>query len=211
MKIAGKDVQNQLVSGVNIKTINSTSLLGADNLTVGGLPGVHAVIPLSSSEATSLAVNALAPTSGTVTTNRIIVAPFIPAQSFTISNFVINVPGTVLGATFRIIMYSDLNGKPDRKLFESTTIDGSTIGMKIVNTTFDFVAGTTYWLGVHFGSTSPSISYLNNGSVIPIRALLATNFYVNYYTTAVLGSAPNPFGVATPGSSVVPNVLMLKA
>lgn len=38
MKINKVDIQSQLVSGTNIKTINSTSLLGSGDLVLGGLP-----------------------------------------------------------------------------------------------------------------------------------------------------------------------------
>ena len=100
---------------------------------------------------------------------------------------------TLDGATFRALIYSDLDGLPDTKLFESTTIDGSRSGLKTITNTFNFVAGTTYWLCYHSGVSGAALVSINANAAYCFAAkpLVGYTAFVNaYYLNFPLGSAP---------------------
>lgn len=155
-----------------------------------GSGGVYSNIPIGASN-----------TAVSLSPNDMYLAPFIPAQSFTISNFLINV--TTLGTgNFRILLYShsDTNGLPDVLLYESADLSVLTTGIKTATTTQTFTAGTTYWLGVYGSSTVQlAASVVNSQYQIGIYSTLAQ--YSSITTGATFGSAPNPFGTTHTKSS----------
>ena len=191
--------QDTLVSGTNIKTINGNSVLGSGNLVVSGgsgILGVHSIVKMASGQVASCSI--VSATLATIATNnnRMTVQPFIPAQNITSSSLYINVTVLGVGANARILIYSDLNGRPDTKLYESTTLDCSTVGQKTVTTTFNFIAGTTYWIGTHFQNTCTVSSY-GSTNILPLSQGIPTNITTNIIQTATFGSPPNPFGTGT--------------
>jgi hypothetical protein len=98
-----------------------------------------------------------------------------------------------VGATFRALIYSNLNGLPNTKLFESTTIDGSTSGLKTITNTFNFVGGTTYWLCYHSGVSGAALVSINANATYSFAAKKtagSTAFVNSYYLNFALGSAP---------------------
>ena len=126
--------------------------------------------------------------------NTIYLAPFIPAQTFTISNFLINV--AALGAgNYRILLYShsNTNGLPDVLLYESTDLSVTTIGVKTATTTQTFIAGTTYWLGV-YGSVAAQFVAVTVASQNQIGMDSTLAQYTSILRNTTFGSAPNPFG-----------------
>jgi hypothetical protein len=184
--------QNTLVSGTNIKTINGSSVLGSGDLVVGGGGGIHALIKPQSGIGVS---SALTPqwTNNGANDNEMIFYPFIPAQSFTSTNLSLWVSFGSVGATFRALIYSNLNGLPNTKLFESTTIDGSTSGLKTITNTFNFVGGTTYWLCYHSGVSGAALVSINANATYSFAAKKtagSTAFVNSYYLNFALGSAP---------------------
>ena len=184
--------QPTLVSGTNIKTINGSSVLGSGDLVVGGGGGIHALIKPQSGMGVSAALTAQWATNG-FPDNEMIFYPFIPAQSFTSTSLSLWVPFASAGATFRALIYSDLNGLPNTKLFESTTIDGSTSGLKTITNTFNFVGGTTYWLCYHSGVSGAALVSIGAASTYSFAAKKANGYdaFVNsYYLIFALGSAP---------------------
>lgn len=211
--------QDDLVSGTSIKTINSTSLLGSGNVSVqdpitltttgtsgaatlvgstlnipqysgGGASGVHNLLKPISGRRISYALGASA-TGSNFTVSRLTLVPFFPANTLTISEILMycNILGT--GSLCRLLIYSDNNGVPNAKLYESANLDLSTTGFKIATTTFTFNAGTTYWLGFHGGSVTANVTCHNISVVYPIANSGGTPNAVNGYNVAVaLGSAP---------------------
>lgn len=171
--------------------------------------GVHSILPLSSGYITNNSVNASASLSLASATNRITLMPYIPAQSFTTSNFIINVPTGLVGSNARILVYSDVNGTPTSKLYESANLDCSTIGNKTAVTSFSFVVGTTYWLAVHT-SAAITLNSLPNTGVMSIGGSI-TNPLTCYTTTAAFGSAPATIP-GTSGSTIsIPQIFITKA
>jgi predicted DNA-binding WGR domain protein len=165
----GLSVQPTLVSGTNIKTINGSSVLGSGDLVVsGGGGGIHAQLNPSSGFVVSNNLTGAGFGSAVQVINRMILSPFIPAKSFTSSNFLIRVFASVALSSAKILIYSDLNGKPNTLLYESTDIDCSTTGTKTVTTSFNFTAGTIYWLGF-WGNSTPQVFVIATGNMMVIR------------------------------------------
>jgi hypothetical protein len=142
--------------------------------------------------------------------NRLTAYPFIPAQNITTSNLYIFVNTLAVGALGRILIYSDLNGKPDQKLYESANLDCSTTGNKFATTTFNFVAGTTYWLCFHSSST-PTLTAQNIVSLIPIKVVSSTSMANHYYAAPTFGSAPTTFVIVGTQTTPPPFIGITKA
>jgi hypothetical protein len=196
-------VQPTLVSGTNIKTINGTSLLGSGNLTIGGgSSGINNFIKPQNGDSTSAHVVMSSLSSLTLVNTRLYANPFISAQTITSSSLYVNCVTAQAGALGRILIYSDLNGLPNTKIFESSNLDLSTTGIKSVITAQTFNAGTTYWLSFHSSGTS-AISGIPSSAVIPIR-ISNINISSLLFTSATFGSAPSPFGSATFTNTAVP-------
>ena len=160
----------------------------------GASGGFNTPVKLGSGGVYSNIPNSASNTNVSLSNNTIYIAPFIPAQTFTISNFLINV--TTLGAgNFRILLYShsDTNGLPDVLLYESSDLSVTTTGIKTATTTQTFTAGTTYWLGV-YGSSTVQLAATVVNSQIQIGMDSTFTQYNNISRIATFGSAPNPFG-----------------
>lgn len=191
-------VQATLVSGTNIKTINSTTLLGSGDLVIGS--GVHILTKPISGRSYGVRTNATtASSTSSVNPNIIGLYPFIPANSITISNLQLNVTSAV-AANIRILVYSDLNGVPSSRLIESTNLDASTTGVKTFTTSYTFTAGTVYWIGT-FASASVSVSVLDAAQMTPISTNAFTTAYSSVTASATFPTAPSTLGTATLSSS----------
>lgn len=185
--------QDALVSGVSIKTINGSSVLGSGDLVVGGGGGgTHVIVkPQTGNQVSAL----IAPTNSGFNVGaigfRMQAFPFYPASSFTCSSLTLNVTTLIAGGIARILIYSDLNGKPSVKLYESANLDCSTTGLKTASTTFNFVAGTKYWITVQ--SNNASIAFTlqpQNFSTIVSSFGLATRYTSYILASIAIGSAP---------------------
>lgn len=202
-------VQDTLVSGTNIKTINGNSVLGSGDLVVsggGGLQGVHALLPIASGSIVPIVVNGTGITTVASITNRLYAIPFIPNKTFTSSNLYLNVTVLGSGVNGRILIYSDLNGKPDTKIFESSNLDCSTTGLKTATTSQTFTAGTTYWICTHFSGICTTHAY----SVASLMNIYGsgTSISCSYYNTPSFGSAPSPFGTPFVAGANLPAVFI---
>jgi hypothetical protein len=164
---------------------------------INGIAGGHVLTKPISGRTYSVRTNGVSSfTYATMTANTIILSPFIPANTLTISNLIINVPNATVGALARILVYSDLNGSPSSKLIESTDLDASRSGDKTFTQSYTFTAGTTYWLGVHT-NIALSLIIIEPGNAIPISS---NSFYGAYYTTntsATFKSAPATLTTST--------------
>ena len=190
--------QDGLISGTNIKTINGSSVLGSGNLTIGssGLQGVHNLLgnQVSTSFGIMPCLNAGSLTNFSQTAGTLYLLPFIPNKTITSVSLKINIVVTGVGAIARILVYSDLNGFPNTKLYESANLDCSTSGIKTATTAFTFTAGTTYWLAVQVGTANITLSGITTGSLAPIFHFGFSAPYTGYYTSGLtMGNPPNPY------------------
>ena len=162
--------------------------------------GIHALVKPQSGYAISAALTT-AQTQAAIPADWMTFYPFIPAQTLVSTELSIYSGFPVAGATSRVLIYSDLDGVPNLKLFESATLDGSTTGLKTITNTFTFTAGTTYWLCVHGGATGPNVVHFTNAAAycFATKKLSASvNFANGYYLNPVsIGSAPSPAGILT--------------
>jgi len=175
-----------------------------------GLKGVHQLLTFGSNDATSVSLdgNPLVPTF-TTTNNRMVAYPFIPNVTFTCQNLYINVNTGVASSICRILIYSELNGRPNTKLYESANLDCSTNGQKTATTSYTFNAGTTYWLVCHSQGT-PTLFGIPNTSVLPLK-ISSLAIYTNVYGTAAIGSAPTTFAVSSFNTGNLPYIGITKA
>lgn len=203
--------QDTLVSGTNIKTINSTSILGSGDITIsgGGLKGIHAIMPLSSGDSITNSINGTN-LNGVITGNRLTASPFIPSQNITSSSLYVSCSGAVAGALGRIIIYSDRNGKPFTKLYESANLDLSTTGLKTAVTTFNFVAGEIYWLCYHGNGFTPTMSQLANSNGVLIKSSAGICYNMMFHTVT-FGNAPATWTSTSYNSFNIPLVGITKA
>jgi len=193
-------VQPTLVSGTNIKTINSTTLLGSGDLVVAG-GAVHVLTKPVSGRTYSVRLETSASATTTATAaNFIYLSPFIPANSLTVSNLQINVTTLAVGVNARILIYSDSNGVPTTKLLESTSLDCTTTGAKTYTASFTFTAGTTYWLGL-YSSAAVTLSSMFSSQLIPISTSIFTGGFGILNVAATFGSAPITLGTAGFGTA----------
>jgi uncharacterized membrane protein YgdD (TMEM256/DUF423 family) len=195
-------LQPTLVSGTDIKTINGTTLLGSGDLLISS--GVHILTkPVSGRlynvRTTGVAVNTFSST----TANSISLYPFIPANSITISNLQMTIGSALFGGFIRILVYSDLNGVPSSKLIESTSLDCSTTGIKTYTTSFTFTAGTTYWLG-YYSNLSVQPNTFDAAQMTPISGSTYTTSFTSVTVAATFPTAPSTLGTATL-STATPN------
>ena len=193
------NLQTPLVSGTDIKTINSNSILGSGDLVIGS--GVHILTePVSGRlynvRTTGTAIN----TTANITANSISLYPFIPANSLTISNLQITIGGVFFGGLIRILVYSDLNGVPSSKLIESTSFDCGTTGIKTYTTSYTFDAGTVYWLG-YYGNLAVAPNIFSDTQMTPISASTHTTSFTTVTAAATFPTAPSTLGTATLASS----------
>lgn len=200
----GLSVQPTLVSGTNIKTINGNTLLGSGDLTIssGGGAGIHVIAKPYTGMGICLHVTQANSTTIAASQQQLVFYPFIPANNVTINQIVIEVTTAVAGSNSRITIYSDVNGRPNTRTFQSASIDTSTTGYKTITTTQSFTAGTTYWIGfcvstsgVSFRATPAAntyaISYSNGTGSLSVQ-----NQFVYLVTTAP-GSEPLTISTAS--------------
>ena len=197
LSIADWNTFNDKQNGLTLTTTGTSgpATLIADTLNIpqysggggGGLQGVHALTFLPSGSVTFSAISSPGMSGTNTTTNRLYATPFIPAQNITSQNFYINITSTT-GGNARILIYSNSNGLPDQKLYESADLNCSTTGIKTATTTFNFVAGTTYWLSLHV-SAAFTTSFIQSSALFPI-AISGSQPFTHVYISATFGSAP---------------------
>jgi hypothetical protein len=198
------DLNTALSAKQNSLTLTTTGTSGAATLSGatlnipqysgGGASGIHAFLRPQTGDSVSFSINATALSSSATTNNRLTATPFIPARTIICSSLYINCATLSVGALGRILIYSDLNGLPNTKLYESATLDLSTTGIKTATTTFTFNAGTTYWMSYNAFGTA-TISTILAASLIPLRTngISTSTMYIS--TSSIpIGSAPSPFG-----------------
>ena len=194
-------LQPTLVSGTNIKTINGNSVLGSGDLVVGG-GGVHILTkPISGRTYNARTTGTNSNANFNPVANIITLYPFIPANTLTVSSLQVSVTTLTAAGLIRILVYSDLNGVPNSKLIESTSLDCSTTGVKTYTESFTFTAGTVYWLGYYANMTLSALVSVPGVELTPISALSGGFSAANITVTAAatFPTAPSTLGTATLG------------
>jgi hypothetical protein len=214
------DLQSALNAKQNAITLTTTGTSGAATLvgatlnipqySGGGFQGLHALLPLASGRSTYAGTTSQGLASAGIVANRLFAVPFIPNQNITTSALYMNAAGSIASGLARILIYSDLNGLPNTKLYESANLDGSTPGLKTATTTFNFVAGTTYWLCLYV-NLSFSVSQINTSGLIPLNINGVANPNTHVYVPATFGSAPTTFGTPVITNGNVPFIGVTKA
>ena len=194
--------QAALVSGTNIKTVNGNSILGSGDLST---KGAHTLVPPPSGQVTSFLLNGGNLTSVSGTGNRLYVAPYIPASTVTCSSLYINILSAVAASLAKIVIYSDNNGVPGTKIYESTSLNCATTGIKTAYTVQTFTAGITYWIGIHSSSTQ-NYSAASLSSSIALSMILGTIPATLCFTTSPFGTAPSSFGTPIYNNGLMPFV-----
>lgn len=132
--------------------------------------------------------------------NELTFNPFRPMNNFNVNEFNIEVTALAAGQNARVVIYSDLNGKPSSKLYESANIDISTTGYKTVTMSYSFTAGTLYWIGVQANGNNGRLrSVLNTNSMLSwsVAATSQNSYSTLIYTSLVFGSLPATIPSAT--------------
>jgi hypothetical protein len=213
------DLNTALSAKQNSLTLTTTGTSGAATLNSGtlnipqysgGFQGLHALLPLASGRSTYAGTTSQGLASAGIVANRLFAVPFIPNQNITTSALYMNAAGSIASGLARILIYSDLNGLPNTKLYESANLDGSTTGIKTATTTFNFVAGTTYWLCLYV-NLSFSVSQINTSGLIPLNINGVANPNTHVYVPATFGSAPTTFGTPVITNGNVPFIGVTKA
>jgi len=170
---------------------------GAQGITA--IRGLQNVFNFSSGDVITTAITAAALTTTIITANRINLIPFTPAKDLKYSSFQIYVTSGITSLT-RILIYSNGANVPDTKLYESTDLDCSTIGYKVVSTSGTFNAGVTYWIG-WYSNGSPTLSTINLTQTLSIYSSPASYvMYTGYYRSVSYGLAPTTFTSPTTGT-----------
>jgi hypothetical protein len=199
------DLNTALSAKQNTLTLTTTGTSGAATLSGatlnipqysgGGGGGIHGAM-IRSGVATTYIVNSLSSYSATSTSNlRLSAVPFIPIKTFTTASFYINVGTSQVAAIARILIYSELNGLPNQKLYESANLDLSSSGIKTATTSFTFTAGTTYFICTHTQGTA-GVTHIPATSLMPI-SIGGISTPTTFFSSTVswpIGSAPTTFG-----------------
>jgi prepilin-type processing-associated H-X9-DG protein len=132
--------------------------------------------------------------------NELTFNPFRPMNNLNVNQFNIEVTMAQAGQNVRVVIYSDRNGKPGSKLYESTNISIATTGYKTVTMSFNFTAGTLYWVGVQGSGNSGRLrAVLNTNSMLAwsVSATASTAYSTLIYTSLIFGSLPETIPPAT--------------
>ena len=194
------DKQDTLVSGTNIKTINGASVLGSGDLAIsGGGGGAHILTEPIAGRSYHATVTAVASyTTALAVAQAINLIPLIPANTLQIGSMSVRTNSNTAGSNIRFLIYSNTNGSPDLKLFESADISTASSGLKTYSFNYTFDAGTTYWFGVQ---TSHNVNFVCHAASQLLPLTQANNYagcisvQVNSYP---FGSAPTNISGTVP-------------
>jgi hypothetical protein len=177
----------------------------------GGAMGIHALLGPATGFVVSNNLTSTGMGSTIQVINRLMSSPFISAKTFTSSSLTFRVFTAVPLALSKIMIYSDLNGKPNTLLFESADIDCSTTGNKTISTSFTFTAGTIYWLTFWTNST-PTVFTIASTNMYAIRTQGAVPSPANLVSvTLTYGSAPTTLTGTGESSQAMPFIGITQA
>ena len=185
-------LQPTLVSGINIKSINSTTILGSGDIVLGS--GFHM---LSQPQPTWLHLaqgylNNISTTSLSNGVNVMMLSLFYPATTFTISELSINVTVAAASASnAKILVYTDDGfGYPRVKIIESSSLSLTTTGSKVFLTSYTFTAGTKYWMGVIIDASAGAVVNGLGSAVLLTRMFAHLIPHTGMYINAPFATTP---------------------
>jgi hypothetical protein len=200
------DVNSIDFTGAGITATNVGNAVTVNVPGSAGGGGVHVLTTPISNRTYSVRLNAVSfLTYASIAGNNILLYPFIPANSLTIKNLIVNVQLATVGGLLRLLVYSDLNGVPSSKLLESTSLDCSTTGDKTYTAAFTFTAGTTYWLGT-YSNLSVSLIILDYNEMIPISNSGMGSAFSNVNVATTFPNAPATLGTTNLSQSYAPSI-----
>lgn len=196
----------------DLKTVNGNSLVGSGDITISGGSGIHAqkTIP-SGGYISQYIVYSTAPTTGTFVINRLNCTPFIPNKTFTSQDLSVNVTIAAAGGLAKILIFSDVNGVPSAKLFESSNLDCSTLGIKTALTSFTFNAGTTYWLGFISNLATVTYTAISQGAVLAFANTSPFGASTIIFSSVTFSSIPSTLTSISYTSGNIPFISIRKA
>jgi len=157
--------------------------------------GIHALAVASGNRLTPFIVWG---NTDTITLDKtaMVVFPFYPANDFTAIRFRFEVTTAVASSTASVVMYDDLAGKPNNKIYESSAVSTATTGIKTILISENFSKGTTYYIGVYSGS-AVGIKSVPRAVTYSLGFSNTLNGLFNGYTGVASFGIPDPFGTAT--------------
>jgi hypothetical protein len=178
----------------------------ASNSDIQSLIGFTPVFPYNNNGVTC-AVTAIGAVNIAGVADRLDFLPFCPNVSFTSIAFNVIVTTEVVASKVRIVVYSSVAGYPTAKLYESPDLDCETTGTKEHVTSFNFVAGTFYWVGVHSNSTA-TLRGIGTGGQMALQQNTGGTLCGVMRVSATFGAIPTPLDGVTAVSSTIPTVTM---
>lgn len=217
------DLQSALNAKQDTLTLTTTGTSGAATL-VGstlnipqygggsglvGLSNINGYFP-TTSFGIDAAITAVTVTNYFVNNSVLISYMFRPNKTITSVSLRINCTTAAASNLARILIYSDNNGLPNTKLYESANLDLSTTGEKTALTSFTFNAGTTYWLTLNTSGTGAALTGLNTGALSPIYTSTgASASFTAFSRTTIFGSAPTTYTYSSQVNTVVPRIIIM--
>ena len=178
----------------------------------GGGSGIHAQKTIVSQQWTNLwTTYSTAPTTSAATSNRLYCMPFFPNQTFTCDALAINVTTLSVGGLAKILIFSDVDGVPTTKLYESADLNCSTTGQKTASTSFTFNAGTTYWLGFIANNSVNFFTFMQQSSIYGFSTSGAFTASTHGFLNTTFNSIPTTLTALTYATGNVPMISIKKA
>lgn len=207
-----KAVKTYVDNGLLTKqaTLTPSTTLYGDGSRLTGIASLNvAIVNTSIVQYFSQSITSLAKTAASSAINRLDLMPFIPASDIVITGLALEVITLTVGGLAKLLVYDNSGGKPNNLLIASTGLDCSTIGLKTFATSYTFLKGTIYWIGIH---TNDVISFrsLPVASLIPLSSNATNNsHYTMYRSTAyTYGSEPATGFTGTITSSIGTEILL---
>lgn len=138
--------------------------------------------------------------------NTFIFSAFTPAYDLTINEILFQVTTLFVGGLLKAVIYSDNNGVPHTKLFESATVSTDTTGTKtLTGVSFTFTAGTTYWVSMLSNNSTSQVRAISAVSTVVPTPLIAnsssTQFYNSWFISGANFASPiTPLPTPTTGN-----------
>jgi hypothetical protein len=132
----------------------------------------------------------------TIGSGQLLLTSFTSGYDFEINAIsFVQISTALAGGLLKVVIYSNSNGQPDTKVFESATVAVDTTGNKILTgLIFTFNANETYWISV-VSNGNVGLRALDCFQQYPLFPVIAnsqsTQFYQSYYYQSNFSSLPS--------------------